>query len=97
MTQEQLKALIQMVGTLAITLCGIFGYSLAEDQAQQVAVVIVALVVVAYSVWRNANFTKAAAQGQRVLDAIKDAEKVTGQTIPAEAALELTEGRDDEK
>ena len=97
MTQEQLKALIQMVGTLVVTLCGIFGYSLAEDEAQQIAVVIVALVVVAYSVWRNANFTKAAAQGQRVLDAIKDAPKATWQTIPAEAALELTEGRDDEK
>lgn len=71
-TQEQIKAIIQMLATLAITLCGIFGYSLAEETAQQVAIVIAALVVIAYSVWRNANFTKAAGNGQEITDGLKD-------------------------
>lgn len=72
MTSEQVKALIQMLATLAITLAGIFGYSLAENEAQAAAVVIAALVVIAYSVWRNANFTHAAGQGQEITDGLKD-------------------------
>lgn len=92
MTQEQIKAIVQMVGTLVVTLCGIFGYSMAEDQAQQIALVVVALLVVAYSVWRNANFTKAAGEGQKVTDAIKFAKKETGLQLSAEASLELTDG-----
>ena len=95
MTQEQIKAIIQMVATLAVTLCGIFGYSLAEEQAQQVAIIVVALVVVAYSVWKNANFTFAAEQGQRVVDAVKGIQKDTGEKLTAEAALELSDGQDD--
>lgn len=69
---EQIKAIIQMSVTLLITLASIFGYSLAEEQAQQIAIVIAAVVVIAYSVWRNANFTKAAAHGQAVTDGIKN-------------------------
>lgn len=74
MTQEQIKALVQMVVTLVVTLCGIFGYSMAEETAQQVALVIVAVVVVAYSVWRNANFTGAAGLSQRITDLQKSGE-----------------------
>ena len=33
---EQIKAIIQMLVTLLVTLAGIFGYSLAEEQAQQI-------------------------------------------------------------
>ena len=95
MTQEQVKAIVQMLGTLIVTLCGIFGYSMAEETAQQVALVVAALVVVAFSVWKNANFTKAAAEGQRVTDAIKNVTKDTGEFISAELALELTGGKDD--
>ena len=69
---EQIKAIIQMLVTLLVTLAGIFGYSLAEEQAQQIAIVVAAVVVIAYSVWRNANCTKAAAQGQAITDGIKD-------------------------
>ena len=72
MTSEQIKALIQMLATLAITLAGIFGYSLAENEAQAAAIVMAALVVIAYSVWRNANFTKAAGNGQEITDGLKD-------------------------
>ena len=95
MTQEQLKAIIQMLGTLVVTLAGIFGYSMAEEQAQQIAIVVAALVVVAYSVWKNCNFTHAAEQAQRVLDAVKSIQKDTGEKLTAEAALELTDGQDD--
>lgn len=72
MTQEQIKAIIQMLVTLAVTLAGIFGYSLAEEQAQQIAIVIAAVVVIAYSVWRNANFTHAAGYGEEITTGIKD-------------------------
>ena len=72
MTQEQIKAIIQMLVTLVVTLAGIFGYSMAEEQAQQIAIVVAALVVIAYSVWKNANFTKAAGTAQGVTDGLKD-------------------------
>jgi hypothetical protein len=72
MTSEQIKALIQMLATLAITLCGIFGYSLAENEAQAAAVVIAAVVVIAYSVWRNCNLTSEAGTSQKILDGLKD-------------------------
>ena len=72
MSSEQIKAIVQMLATLAITLCGIFGYSLAEETAQQVAIVVAALVVIAYSVWKNANFTDAAGQGQQITNGLKD-------------------------
>lgn len=72
MTTEQIKAFIQLLVTLIVTLAGIFGYSLAENEAQAAAIVIAALVVIAYSVWRNANFTKAAGNGQEITDGLKD-------------------------
>ena len=72
MTSEQIKAIIQMLATLAVALCGIFGYQLAEETAQQVAIVISALLVIAYSVWRNCNVTPQAGQSQQVLDGLKE-------------------------
>lgn len=69
---EQIKAIIQMLVTLLVTLASIFGYSLAEEQAQQIAIVVAAVVVIAYSVWRNANFTKAAGYGEEVTNGIKN-------------------------
>lgn len=72
MTSETIKALIQMFVTLVVLLCSIFGYSLAEEQAQQIAIVIAAVVVIAYSVWRNANFTHAAGYGEEITNGIKD-------------------------
>ena len=72
MTSEQIKAIVQMFATIAVALCGIFGYSLAEEQAQQIAIVIAAVVVIAYSVWRNANFTHAAGYGEEITNGIKD-------------------------
>ena len=67
-----MKAIIQMLVTLLVTLASIFGYSLAEEQAQQIAIVIAAIVVIAYGVWRNANFTKAAGYGEKVINGIKN-------------------------
>lgn len=72
MVNEQIKAIVQMLVTLLVTLASIFGYSLAEEQAQQIAIVVAAVVVIAYSVWRNANFTKAAGYGEKVTNGIKD-------------------------
>lgn len=72
MTSEPIKALIQMLITLFVTIASIFGYSMAEETAQQAAIVIAALVVIAYSVWRNANFTGAAGHGQQITDGLKD-------------------------
>lgn len=72
MTQEQIKALIQMLGTLIITIAAIFGFNLTEDEAQQAAIIMAAVVIIGYSVWRNCNVTKAAGQSQQVLDGLKD-------------------------
>lgn len=72
MTGVQIKAIIQMLVTLIVMLASIFGYSLAEEQAQQAAIVIAAIVVVAYSVWRNCNLTKASGYGQSITDGIKN-------------------------
>lgn len=72
MTSEQIKALIQMVATLAITIASIFGATLTDDQGTAIGICIVACIIVAYSVWRNANFTKAAGAAQGITDGLKD-------------------------
>lgn len=72
MTNEQIKAIIQMVATIAITIASIFGYQLAEDQAMSIAIVVVACLVVGYSVWRNCNITTEAGKSQKILDGLKE-------------------------
>ena len=71
MTYEQIKAIIQMVATIAITIASIFGYQLADDQATSIGIILVACVVIAFSVWKNCNITKAAGLSQKVLDGVK--------------------------
>lgn len=57
--------------------------------------VIVALLNVAYAVWTNFNFTKAARQGQQVTDAIKLAQKNGGtEDSPIEPMGDMSDLKD---
>ena len=72
MTGEQFKAIIQMLATLAVTVASIFGYTLADDMATSIAIVVAACLLIGASVWKNANFTTAAGLGQAITTGIKD-------------------------
>lgn len=72
MTSEQIKALIQMVATLAITFASIFGATLTDDQGTAIGICIVACIIVGYAIWRNCNLTREAGVGQVVTDSLKD-------------------------
>ena len=72
MTSEQIKGIVQMFVTIIVTLASIFGFSMSEELAQQVAIVITAVVVIAYGVWRSCNLTRAAGYGEEVTRGIKN-------------------------
>lgn len=69
---EQMKAIIQMIATLAVAVASMFGFQLADDMATSIAIVVAALLFIGCSVWKNANFTSAAGFGQLMTDGIKD-------------------------
>lgn len=71
---EQMKAIIQMIATLAVAVASMFGFQLADDMATSIAIVVVALLFIGASVWKNANFTTAAGFGQFLTDGIKSGE-----------------------
>lgn len=84
MTIEQIKGIFQMLITLIVTIASILGFSMSEELAQQVAIVITAVGVIAYSVWRSCNLTRAAGYGEEVTRGIK---KGTIDTSAVEAFL----------
>jgi hypothetical protein len=92
---ERWKAIFSAIGVIIVNAAALMGIDLGDGaNIQDVLLGCAWLASLAWAIWKNHNFTAAAAEGQRVVDAIKAVESATGQTLSAELALELTDGAD---
>ena len=92
---ERWKAIFSAIGVIIVNAAALMGIDLGDGaNIQDVLLGLAWLASLAWAIWKNHNFTAAAAEGQRVVDAIKAVESATGQTLSAETALELTDGAD---
>lgn len=90
---ERWKAIFSAIGVILVNAAALMGIDLGDGaNIQDVLLGLAWLASLAWAIWKNHNFTEAAAEGQRVVDAIKVVESATGQTLSAELALELTDG-----
>ena len=95
---ERWKAIFSALGIIIVNAFALVGIDLGDGADLQDALLGLAwLASLAWAIWKNHNFTYAASQGQRVVDAIKDVESCTGERLTAEAALELTNGVEDDR
>ena len=92
---ERWKAIFSAIGVIIVNAAALMGIDLGDGASIQDVLLWCAWIAsLAWAIWKNHNFTAAAAEGQRVVDAIKAVESATGQTLSAELALELTDGAD---
>lgn len=92
---ERWKAIFSAIGVIIVNAAALMGIDLGDGaDIQDVLLGLAWIASLAWAIWKNHNFTAAAAEGQRVVDAIKAVESATGQTLSAELALELTDGAD---
>lgn len=92
---ERWKAIFSAIGVIIVNAAALMGIDLGDGASiQDVLLGCAWIASLAWAIWKNHNFTAAAAEGQRVVDAIKAVERATGQTLSAEMALELTDGAD---
>ena len=90
---ERWKAIFSAIGVIIVNAAALMGIDLGDGaNIQDVLLGCAWIASLAWAIWKNHNFTAAAAEGQRVIDAIKAVESATGQTLSAELALELTDG-----
>ena len=90
---ERWKAIFSALGIIIVNAFALMGIDLGDGADMQDALLGLAwLASLAWAIWKNHNFTYAAGQGQRVVDAIKTVEAYTGEQLSAELALELTDG-----
>ena len=71
MNSEQLRSIVSAVAILAVTIASIMGWQLDLSDTTAGFMAVAEVAVVAWSVWKNHNFTAAACYGQLVLDALK--------------------------
>lgn len=92
---ERIKAIISAAVVIIINVAALCGFDVGDGATLQNALLaIAALASWLWAIWKNHNFTDAAAEGQRVVDAIKLIEAATGEKLSAEGALELTGGKE---
>lgn len=95
---ERWKAIIGALAVIIVNACALMGIDIEDGMTVENALYAVAwLVSIGWAIWKNFNFTLAAAEGQRVVDAAKHIKKTVGVDVSAEMALELTGGKDDEE
>lgn len=92
---ERWKAIFSAIGVIIVNAAALMGIDLGDGASiQDVLLGCAWIASLAWAIWKNHNFTFAASEGQKVINAIKSVEKETGQTLSAELALELTDGAD---
>ena len=92
---ERIKAIISAAVVIIVNVAALCGFDLGDGMNLQNALLaIAALISWVWALWKNHNFTDAAAEGQKVVDAIKTIEQLTGEKISAASALELMDGEE---
>lgn len=68
---ETVKAIVSALAVVVVNVAALLGYNVSEDATLQVLSAIALLASTAWGIWHNYNFTKAAQDAQKVLDAEK--------------------------
>lgn len=71
---ERIKAIITIVITAIVNIANIYGYAVDTDSAITIALSALSGITILYSWWKNQNVTKAAVEGQAVINALKEGE-----------------------
>lgn len=74
MNNETIKACVNALCVLIVAGAGLLGFDLDADLVQNALSSLAFLAAIAYGIWTNFNFTRAAQEGQKVTDAIKRGE-----------------------
>ena len=94
---ERWKAILSAVTVIIVNAFALMGIDLGDGADIQDALLGAAwLISLAWAIWKNHNFTSSAIESQKVLDLLKSIKRETGEQLTAEAALELTNGVDDD-
>ena len=94
---ERWKAILSAVTIIIVNALALMGIDLGDGADIQDALLGAAwLISLAWAIWKNHNFTSSAIESQKVLDLLKSIKRETGEQLTAEAALELTNGVDDD-
>lgn len=75
MNGQTIKAIVSTIVTVAITVLSAFGIEVDGDLLTNVLCAVVLVGATIYGCWRNHNFTKAAQEGQKLVDEIKAGKK----------------------
>ena len=72
---ERTKAIISAAVVIIVNVAAIYGISLDQGMLVNALCAIAELVALLWAIWKNHNFTFAAAQGQMVTDKIKNEQR----------------------
>lgn len=68
---EQIKAFVSSVVSIVVIGAGILGIAIDPDAVSTVVYAVAILAVIIWDIWKNHNFTAAAAMVQKIIDALK--------------------------
>lgn len=74
MNMETIKAVMSASVVLIVAGASLFGFDLDAGMVQNALSIVAFFVAFAWAIWKNHNFTKAAQEAQKVLDATKAGE-----------------------
>jgi len=72
---ERTKAIISAAVIIMVNVAAIYGISLDQSVLMNAICAIAELAALLWAIWKNHNFTYAAAQGQLVVDRIKNEQR----------------------
>ena len=76
---ERTKAIISAAVVIVVNVAAIYGISLDQGMLLNALCAVADLAAMVWAIWKNHNFTYAAAQGQMVVDKIKLEQKALKQ------------------
>lgn len=71
MNVQTIKAAVSAIVVVAVSVFSAFGIDIDGDALTNVICAVLLVASTIYGVWRNHNFTKAAQEGQKLVDEIK--------------------------
>lgn len=74
MNMETIKAVVSALAVLIVAGAGMLGFDLDAGMVQNALSIVAFMAALAWGIWKNHNFTKAAQEAQKVLNATKAGE-----------------------
>ena len=90
---ERWQAIFSAIGVIVVNAAALLGIDMGDGaDIQDVLLGCAWIASILWAIWRNHSFTDAAIQGDRVMYALKEIKRETGESLSAEMALELSAG-----